>query len=133
MQKSRPKVDRLLDEKFKMKNKNPKSFDQVYQVVKRIPEGKVATYGQVAEKVNSLSLRKKITPRVVGFALHANKEHKVPCHRVVDRNGRLAPNYAFDGAKEQKRRLMSEGVGFINNMHVDLSKYLWRTKFDSLL
>ena len=125
MQKSRPKVDRLLDEKFKMKNKNPKSFDQVYQVVKRIPEGKVATYGQVAEKINSLSLRKKITPRVVGFALHANKEPKIPCHRVVDRNGRLAPNYAFDGAKEQKRRLLAEGISFKDEMHLDLDNYLW--------
>ena len=125
MQKSRPKVDRLLDEKFKMKNKNPKSFDQVYQVVKRIPEGKVATYGQVAEKVNSLSLRKKITPRVVGFALHANKEHKVPCHRVVKADGSIGRFKGMIKGKEIDEKiamLEKEGVKIINNK-IDLEMF----------
>ncbi len=60
--------------------------------------------------------------RQVGWALHQNKSLDVPCHRVVDRNGRLAPNFAFDGWKEQRKRLEQEGVEFVDEMHVDLIK-----------
>jgi len=64
--------------------------------------------------------------RQVGWALHQNRDAKTPCHRVVDRNGRLAPNFAFDGAGEQRRRLEAENVGFRDKMHVDLKSYLWQ-------
>ena len=97
---------------------------KVYETVQKIPRGKVATYGQIAEKVKSQSAKVKIDARMVGWALHANRSSSVPCHRVVDRNGRLALNFAFDGAVEQKRRLEAEGVEFIDAMHVDLSKCL---------
>jgi len=100
--------------------------EQVFEKVGKIPRGKVATYGQIA-----LMLGKPRGAREVGWMLHSNDDHNVPCHRVVDRNGRLAPNFggpslksfgrqAFDGAKEQKRRLEAEGVKFIDNMHVEL-------------
>ena len=92
-------------------------FDQVYEVVRKIPEGKVMTYGQVAEAIGTKDARK------VGFALHANSEGSgVPCHRVVNKEGRLAPGYAFGGPDEQKLRLMAEGVIFLDNDHVDLDK-----------
>jgi methylated-DNA-protein-cysteine methyltransferase-like protein len=91
-------------------------FDRVYLVVKKIPKGKVATYGQIAEILGTKDSRK------VGFALHANKDQDVPCHRVVNKEGRLAPNFAFDGWREQRRRLVSEGVNFKDETHVDLSK-----------
>lgn len=93
--------------------------DKVYKIVKQIPEGRVTTYGQIALKLGNPNLS-----RQVGWALHANKSANVPCHRVVDRNGRLAPNFAFDGAKEQKKRLELEGVVFTDEMHVDLSKFI---------
>ena len=107
-------------------------FATVYKIVKKIPEGKVATYGQVAEaawksQAQNLKSQIKITPRVVGWALHANKNPKVPCHRVVDRNGKLAPNFAFGGYKEQRVRLLAEKVSFVDEKHVDLEKYLWLT------
>ena len=95
-------------------------FDRVYQSVKKIPKGKVSTYGDIARGVGSKDARK------VGWALHANKDEACPCHRVVNREGKLAENIAFDGWEEQKRRLEAEGVGFKNEMHVDLDKYLWR-------
>ncbi len=95
--------------------------EKVYQIVKKIPRGKVSTYGEIA-----ISLGKPRAARQVGWALHANRSVDVPCHRVVDRNGRLAPNFAFDGAKEQRRRLESEGVKFADEMHVDLSKSIWK-------
>jgi methylated-DNA-protein-cysteine methyltransferase related protein len=87
-------------------------FLDIYEVVMQIPMGKVATYGAVAKKLGLKDVRK------VGFALHANKDPKVPCHRVVNKDGRLALNFAFDGAQEQRRRLEAEGVVFQDEMHV---------------
>ncbi len=104
------------------KAKSGASYTQnVWQVVKQIPKGKVSTYGMIAKKVG-------IDPRMTGWALHANQSADVPCHRVVDRNGRLAPNFAFDGWREQRRRLEVEGVKFKDKMHVDLEKSLWQHK-----
>ena len=104
---------------FGMKRNN--SFkDQVFELVRKIPRGKVLTYGEVAR-----ILGKPRGARQVGWALHQNKDPKTPCHRVVDRNGRLAPNFAFDGAEEQKRRLLAEGVKFIDEVRVDLRFHLF--------
>lgn len=93
-------------------------FEKVYKIVRKIPKGKVTTYGEIARALSTKDARK------VGFALHANSDPKTPCHRVVNKDGRLAPNFAFAGEKEQKRRLMQEGVGFIKGK-VDLKKHLW--------
>ena len=103
------------------KPKNLKPFEKVYEIVKKIPEGKVMTYGQIALRLNRI-----VSPKLVGWALHANKDSNIPCHRVVDRNGRLAPNFAFDGWREQRNRLLLEGVRFTDEMHVDLKKFLFR-------
>lgn len=92
-------------------------FDEVYKFVKTIPVGKVATYGQVAKELGIKDTRK------VGWALHANKSNEVPCHRVVNKEGRLAKNFAFDGEVEQQRRLELEGVVFEKDLYVDLAKY----------
>ena len=98
-----------------------KSFkEQVFEKVRKIPRGKVSTYGSIAGM-----LGKRRWSRQVGWALHQNKDAKTPCHRVVDRNGRLAPNFAFDGAGEQRRRLEAENVRFRDKMHVDLGESLW--------
>ena len=89
-------------------------FERVYEVVRKIPEGMVMTYGQIAEVLGTKDVRK------VGFALHANPDSSsVPCHRVVNKDGRLAPGYAFGGSGEQKMRLLAEGVKFIDDNHVD--------------
>lgn len=91
------------------------SFDRIYQVVQKIPQGKVMTYGQVARIANVA------TPRVVGFALHVNpNESQTPCHRVVFADGSLTPGYAFGGQDVQKDKLMKEGVKFLQNGKVDL-------------
>ena len=95
-------------------------FEEVYQVVKKIPEGKVTTYGEIARALGSSDARK------IGWALHANKDENCPCHRVVSKEGKLAANFAFDGWREQWRRLEAEGVVFIKSgMHVDLEEHLW--------
>lgn len=91
---------------------------KVYEVVRKISKGRVATYGGIAEMVG-------ISPRLVGQALHNNPDpERIPCHRVVDRNGRIAENFAFGGWREQRRRLAEEGIAFIDAMHVDLKKTL---------
>ena len=90
--------------------------EKVYEFVKTIPKGKVVTYGQIA-----MHLGNKNLARVVGNILHNNPDPKnVPCHRVVNCNGRLAASYAFGGSEAQRALLASEGVVFKNNGHVDL-------------
>ena len=95
-------------------------FEQVYNVVRKVPRGKVVTYGGIAAALDTKDARR------VGQALHANPYgSEVPCHRVVNKDGRLAPGYAFGGPNEQKNRLIAEGVEFIDEKCVDLKKHLW--------
>jgi len=96
-------------------------YELIYDAVKRIPEGKVATYGQIAALAGNPR-----APRVVGYALHRNPEPGIiPCHRVVNRNGRLAPAFAFGGTGIQKRLLEREGVE-VRDLYVDLERFGWR-------
>ncbi len=102
-----------------MKSDSNNSFDRVYEIVKKIPKGKVMTYKQVSILANVK------TPRVVGFALHVNKDpQNIPCHRVVFSNGSLTPGYAFGGINVQMKKLKDEGVKFKDNGVVDLSSSL---------
>lgn len=99
-------------------------FEQVYEVVKRIPTGKVATYGQIAALVGN-----KRMSRQVGWALHVNPQpYVVPCHRVVNRMGRLAPAFAFGGVDVQRQLLLAENVVFTDEQTVDLATCLWDGK-----
>ena len=96
-------------------------FERVYEVVEQIPEGMVATYGQVAKLVGEP--RKA---RYVGFALHVNpRPGEIPCHRVVFADGRICEGFAFGGAGVQRRLLEDEGVSFRDDDHVDLSACRW--------
>lgn len=95
------------------------TFERIYEVVKSIPKGKVATYGQVA-----LLAGNPRWARVVGYALHINPDTAViPCHRVVNREGRLAPGFAFGGDGVQRQLLEAEGVAFEADGRIDLEKY----------
>jgi len=90
------------------------AFYKVFKIVAKIPAGKVMTYGQIAKKL-------KITDaRTVGWALHSNKNQEIPCHRVVNRFGKLAPGYVFGGPERQKEKLKKEGVIFKDENTVDL-------------
>ena len=91
--------------------------EQVYEFVKSIPRGKVATYGQIA-----LYLGNRNFARAVGTILHNNPDPEhIPCHRVVNAQGKLAQSYALGGIEAQRRLLESEGVVFKSNQVVDLS------------
>ena len=95
------------------------TFDKVYEAVKLIPAGSVATYGQVAEAIGNKRLS-----RVVGYALHVNPEPGViPCHRVVKRDGEVSGAFAFGGANRQVELLRAEGVTFVDGSRVDMERY----------
>lgn len=98
------------------------SFNEaVYEVVRQIPPGRVATYGQVARMVG-----RPRNARFVGYALHVNPEPGViPCHRVVFKDGSLAPGFAFGGEDEQRRLLEAEDVGFLPDGRVDMRRFAW--------
>jgi methylated-DNA-protein-cysteine methyltransferase-like protein len=96
-------------------------FEDVYEVVKKIPKGKVATYGQIA-KILGYPRKAKI----VGWALHKNPYYgEVPCHRVVNRNGESSSGFAFGGEHEQQKLLEQEGIIFDESGKINLKKYLW--------
>lgn len=95
-------------------------FNKIGRLVKSIPKGKVTTYQEVARAVRIQD------NRLVGWCLHQNKDSTVPCHRVVFKDGSLAPGYVFGGPEEQKRRLKKEGIKFTGQNRVDLKKHLWK-------
>lgn len=96
-----------------------KSFEKIYSIVSRIPKGKVLTYKKVAELAGIKN------PRVVGFAMHSNKDTQlVPCHRVVGSTGKLT-GYARGGIKRKKEILEKEGVHFLDEETIDLTKSLY--------
>ena len=92
---------------------------KIYDVVRDIPRGRVMTYGQVARLAGNPR-----GARGVGFTLHRNPEPaRIPCHRVIFRDGSLCPGYAFGGEDVQRRLLEAEGVWFLEDGRVDLGKY----------
>ena len=94
-------------------------FEKIYDVVCGIPKGRVITYGQVAALAGNPRWA-----RVVGYALHNNPTpYKIPCHRVVNRQGRVAESFAFGGGDAQRKLLEDEGIIFEADGHIDLDKY----------
>ena len=98
------------------------TFEKVYAAVRLIPEGSVASYGQIAAAIGNKRLS-----RVVGYALHVNPEPGIiPCHRVVTKEGRISPAFAFGGENQQIALLEAEGVEFIDAAHVDMKRFCVR-------
>ena len=94
-------------------------FNAVYEAVKQIPLGKVATYGDIAKAIGAPR-----SARQVGWALHNNpRPIEIPCHRVVFADGRLSASFAFGGEQVQRQLLESEGVEVSLDNTVDLKKY----------
>ena len=97
-----------------------KTFQKIQNLVKKIPKGKVTTYGEIAKVL------KIKNARIIGWALHANKDKNIPCHRVVNKKGFLAKSYAFGGLKIQKEKLKREGIKFVGKFQVDLKNHFWK-------
>lgn len=109
-------VTARIDDSYKLIADTPTR--RIYEAVKKIPKGKVATYGQIAEMAGDRKMA-----RAVGNALHKNPDHdSIPCHRVVNSKGELAEAFVFGGVNMQEKYLHEEGVTVINGK-VDLKQF----------
>lgn len=109
-------VRKMIAESYELVTDSPTK--RIYEAVKKIPRGQVATYGQVAELAGDRKMA-----RAVGNALHRNPDPEhIPCYRVVNAKGELAGEFAFGGAGKQAAILEADGIEVINGK-VDLTKY----------
>ena len=109
-------IQRMIAESYDLVTDSPTR--RIYEAVKKIPRGKVATYGQVAEMAGN-----KKMARAVGNALHKNPDpEKSPCYRVVNAKGELAGEFAFGGEGAQARLLQADGIAVVDG-RVDLKIY----------
>lgn len=109
-------VRRMISESYDLVADSPSK--RIYEAVKRIPSGHVATYSQVAEMAGN-----KKMARAVGNALHRNPEpSEIPCYRVVNAKGYCSGNFAFGGPDAQAKLLREDGIEVIDG-RVDLEKY----------
>lgn len=104
------------------KKENPKYRERVYSIVRRIPRGRVMTYGQIAEL-----LGEGYTPRTVGFVMHASPDG-TPWHRVLNAQGACSTGRVVLPHDKQQRLLEQEGVVFNKNNRCDLQTYLFIPK-----
>ena len=106
-------------------------YEQVYAVVRRIPAGTVTSYGRIAQM-----LGRPNAARAVGYALSALKDKRdedeeaddyddIPWHRVINSQGRISIQNREYSAQQQARLLRSEGVRVSEDLHIDLSEFLW--------
>lgn len=96
-------------------------FEQVYEVVKLIPKGRVTSYGAIAFFLGARS-----SARMVGWAMNAaHGMPDVPAHRVVNRNGMLSGKMHFDAPTSMERLLKKEKVKIVNDQIVDFEKIFW--------
>lgn len=110
----------------KMPDKNTDFFKKVYRIIKKIPYGKVTTYGDIAEACGIRS-----AARTVGWALNGCGTD-IPAHRVVNRYGALTGKIHFGDPNLMEELLRSEGVEFDENGCVKLDKHLWKPKISSV-
>lgn len=109
-------VKRMIAESYDIITDSPTK--RIYEAVKKIPKGHVATYGRIAEMAGEPKMA-----RAVGNALHKNPDpENIPCFRVVNSKGELSGAFAFGGENEQAKRLMEDGVEVVEGK-VDLEKY----------
>lgn len=105
-----------------MAKSNSDFFNQVFQVVRLIPKGKVTSYGAIANYLGA-----KSSSRVVGYAMNASHQQNenVPAHRVVNRNGQLTGKHHFNTPYIMQELLEKEGVKIENDTIIEFKKYFW--------
>jgi methylated-DNA-protein-cysteine methyltransferase-like protein len=99
-------------------------YEAIYAVVRRIPSGRLATYGQIAELASRPG-----HARQVGYALHAlPADTTVPWHRVINARGMVSTRSHLGNALHQRLRLEAEGIVFDAKDRADLDRYRWRPR-----
>lgn len=106
----------------RIREENKDFFEQVFQVVRLIPRGRVTTYGAIAE-----FLGRKGSARMVGWAMNAShkKKEQVPAHRVVNRNGLLTGKNHFANQSEMQLKLEEEGISVKDDQIINFKSYFW--------
>jgi len=106
-----------------IRKKPAETFNKIYSIVKSIPLGKVATYGQIAALVGP-----GLPARIVGFALHGLPgDNNIPWHRVINSKGKISYSISRDDHDSLQRKLLEdEGICFCSSGRIDLQKYLWQ-------
>lgn len=95
-------------------------FEKVFQVVKRVPYGRITSYGAIANYLGASG-----SARMVGWALNGSDKHQVPAHRVVNRNGLLTGKHHFKGTNLMQQLLESEGVMVVENQVQNFEELFW--------
>jgi methylated-DNA-protein-cysteine methyltransferase-like protein len=97
------------------------TYERIYRVIRRVPRGRVATYGQIAE------LAQASGPRQVGYALHALPDgHDLPWHRIINARGMISLHSGLGGGSLQRALLEAEKVAFDAKGRVDLKRFQWK-------
>ncbi|WP_418920725.1 methylated-DNA--[protein]-cysteine S-methyltransferase, partial [Anaerotignum faecicola] len=114
-------IKRMIAESYDLIADSPTK--RIYEAVKKIPKGCVATYGMIAALAGDPNMA-----RAVGNALHKNPDPaNIPCYRVVNAKGELSGSFAFGGEAAQEKLLQADGIEVVNG-RVDLEKYQWKFK-----
>ena len=97
-------------------------FEQVYEIVRQIPKGKVTSYGAIAACLGT-----RLSARMVGWAMNAahSVKPKIPAHRVVNRNGMLSGKQHFETDTRMEELLRKEGIEIRNDIIVNFAKHFW--------
>ena len=105
-----------------MMKKNEGFFNKVYEVVKKIPPGRVTSYGAIARHIGAPQ-----SARMVGWAMNASHNmHDIPAHRVVNRNGLLTGKHHFQGTNLMQQLLENEGIQIMDNQIKNFEKVFWQ-------
>jgi len=104
--------------------KNINFFERVYIVARKIPYGKVTSYGEIAKLLGAAR-----SARMVGWAMNAaHNDETIPAHRVVNRNGILTGKHHFDGTNLMQQLLENEGIIIENNKIKNFTEVFWIPK-----
>lgn len=114
---------------IKLSEQNADFFERVYEVVKLIPEGRVTSYGAIANYLGA-----KRSSRMVGWAMNAAHQHpEIPAHRVVNRQGLLTGKMHFADPDEMEQRLALEGINVMNDQVQDFKAVYWNPMEELML
>lgn len=109
-----------------MTNHNNNFFQRVYTIARKIPYGKVTSYGAIARALGTGR-----SARMVGWAMNAaHNIEDVPAHRVVNRKGLLTGKHHFDGTNLMQQLLENEGIKVVDNQIQDFEKHFWTPEMD---
>lgn len=109
-----------------MSDKSDNFFERVYAVARKIPYGKVTSYGAIAKTLGAVR-----SARMVGWAMNASHDFEdVPAHRVVNRNGLLTGKHHFEGTNLMQQLLENEGIVVKDNQIIDFDKHFWTPEIE---